>query len=71
VTQKVVTAQANLEVFKQGTMHARNYITEFKILAEDAGYKGEVLIQSFRQGLAEVIRGKIDEMRPMPNTFTK
>jgi hypothetical protein len=63
--------QANLEVFKQGTMHARDYVTEFKILAEDAGYEGEALIQSFRRGLAEVIRDKIDEMRPAPNTFTE
>jgi hypothetical protein len=65
------TAQANLEVFKQGTMHARDYVTEFEILAEDAGYEGEALIQSFRRGLTEVIRNKIDEMRPAPNTFTE
>jgi hypothetical protein len=65
------TAQANLEVFKQGTMHARDYVTEFEILAEDAGYKGEALIQSFRRGPAEVIRDKIDEMRPAPSTFTE
>jgi hypothetical protein len=64
-------AQANLEVFKQGTMHACNYVIKFKILAEDAGYKGEALIQSFRRGLAEVIRNKIDKMRPTPETFTE
>jgi hypothetical protein len=65
------TAQANLEVFKQGTMHAHNYVTKFEILAEDAGYKGEALIQSFRQGLAEVIRDKINKMRLTPSTFTE
>jgi hypothetical protein len=64
-------AQVNLEVFKQGIMHARNYVTKFKILAEDAGYKGEALVQSFRQELAEVTRNKIDKMQPTPETFTK
>jgi hypothetical protein len=31
----------------------------------------EALIQSFRRGLAEVIRDKIDKMRPAPNMFTE
>ena len=64
------TAQYKMEMLKQGTQTADEYVASFNELKADTGFNDVALVNSFQKGLNQALVDKIYNLPEMPSTLS-
>ena len=58
-----------LRTIKQEGKTCDEYVQEFKKVARESSYEGQLLIKEFKRGLSRVLRRKLAEIENIPSTI--